>query len=99
MDKNWSNFCKDQEQRMTLKLGVLRRELSECDPNSDDDVKIIERYTYKIKKIIQALTRVSRGRYGKCIGCYQPISRQRLKILPEAEHCMACASESLTQKT
>jgi len=37
-----------------------------------------------------ALTKISRGNYGKCEKCSQPIPLARLKLIPEARFCIDC---------
>ncbi|WP_338425986.1 TraR/DksA family transcriptional regulator [Sphingopyxis kveilinensis] len=39
----------------------------------------------------QALARLDAGTYGICVGCGKPISAERLRALPIASHCIACA--------
>lgn len=44
----------------------------------------------ELEKIQRALRRISEGKYGICLGCGKKIRPERLKIYPEAEHCMSC---------
>lgn len=37
-----------------------------------------------------ALVRLSRGNYGTCASCGNPISRARLKAVPWADYCLDC---------
>ena len=37
-----------------------------------------------------AIKRIDEGAYGKCHLCGQSISKQRLKAMPQAEHCIEC---------
>lgn len=39
----------------------------------------------------QALARLDAGTYGVCVGCGEPIAAERLRALPTASHCIACA--------
>ena len=45
-----------------------------------------------IKEIDAALQRILDGRYGKCAGCYKPISINRLHSLPATRFCRGCAA-------
>ncbi len=48
----------------------------------------------KIKAIDAALERLSRGEYGICEECEEPISEKRLKAIPWTGYCLQC-QESL----
>lgn len=37
------------------------------------------------------LDKIDSGRYGKCARCGEEINVERLKVIPYAEFCMACA--------
>ena len=39
-----------------------------------------------------ALTRITNGAYGRCMGCEEPISTKRLEVQPEASLCVECQS-------
>jgi DnaK suppressor protein len=45
----------------------------------------------ELAQIESALDRIRHGRYGRCETCDQPISPMRLKALPYATECIACA--------
>jgi DnaK suppressor protein len=38
----------------------------------------------------EAINRIDEGTYGKCSSCGCVISRQRLKVMPQAELCIKC---------
>ena len=40
--------------------------------------------------IDEALERIERGKYGKCIHCGSPILEKRLQAVPWARHCLRC---------
>ncbi|MDQ1034031.1 DnaK suppressor protein [Streptomyces sp. V3I8] len=40
-----------------------------------------------------ALTRMDRGRYGTCHLCHEPLTRERLLIVPQARHCTRCQQD------
>lgn len=41
----------------------------------------------------EALERITEGRFGLCVGCGRPITRERLALLPYARDCRDCAQE------
>jgi RNA polymerase-binding transcription factor len=47
----------------------------------------------EIKQIRAALQRIAQGEYGICIRCGEPIDPKRLKALPTALTCIACAGK------
>ena len=47
----------------------------------------------EIKQIRAALERIAKGEYGVCVRCGEPIDPKRLKALPTAVTCIACASK------
>ena len=46
----------------------------------------------ELGEISRALARLEAGDYGICTTCGEPIDPKRLKVLPYAEHCVACAA-------
>ena len=47
------------------------------------------RFLYHID---EALRRIEKGDYGKCVGCGKQISYDRLKAVPHARFCIECKS-------
>lgn len=45
-----------------------------------------------------AIKRVDAGTYGKCDKCSDPITKQRLKVMPQAQFCLKCQQEQETEK-
>ena len=43
-----------------------------------------------LRLVYEALARLDKGTYGKCVNCQQPIEDARLKAIPWARHCIAC---------
>lgn len=44
-----------------------------------------------LKEIDRAIVRAEKGTYGICEHCKNPISEERLKVMPSANLCIACA--------
>ncbi|MBL6987882.1 MAG: TraR/DksA family transcriptional regulator [Methylobacter sp.] len=48
----------------------------------------------EIEMVKQAITRIDKGEYGLCEVCGQPISKERLKVIPYSSMCVKCASQA-----
>ena len=61
----------------------------------DDDVleELGEQGLAELKAIDAALQRIEDGRFGICVRCGQPMSRERLDAVPHAALCMNCVAE------
>jgi RNA polymerase-binding transcription factor DksA len=46
----------------------------------------------EIRMIEAALTRMEKGEYGICVSCGDPISEERLDVLPHTPKCRNCAA-------
>lgn len=44
-------------------------------------------------EIDQALRRIERGTYGRCLQCQQRIQKKRLDVIPYAELCIECQTK------
>ena len=43
-----------------------------------------------LRRMKDALKRIDRGEFGKCIHCGQPVQPGRLEAIPWAKHCVDC---------
>jgi DnaK suppressor protein len=48
----------------------------------------------RLSEIDEALGRVARGEYGRCVRCHAHIALERLEAMPAVRQCLRCASES-----
>lgn len=46
-----------------------------------------------LRKTLKALLRLDREEYGYCGQCDEPIQFKRLKVQPEASHCLKCQDQ------
>ncbi len=46
----------------------------------------------EVEKIKEAISRIDAGTYGICLGCGEPIKKERLAAVPYANQCIRCAS-------
>ena len=54
-------------------------------------LSLLQNQEQALEEIGQALDRISRGTFGVCEECHQPIPKARLQALPYTRHCVACA--------
>lgn len=47
----------------------------------------------ELKAIDAALDRIAKGTFGTCVKCGQPISPERLAVVPYTPFCQECAAE------
>ncbi|HXW56184.1 MAG TPA: TraR/DksA C4-type zinc finger protein [Candidatus Cybelea sp.] len=60
-------------------------------------VATIERERRELAEIEAALERMTRGEYGLCETCQNPIREARLHALPWARFCIQCADRSVNR--
>ena len=70
--------------------GVDEAEISSSDAQEEIDISLIAIQTETIARIDEALARLTRGDYGRCLTCGDAISQARLRALPFAVRCVAC---------
>lgn len=56
--------------------------------------RILERDSEELRRVVAALNRIRMGTYGYCSLCDDPITWNRLRVLPHARLCVNC-QESL----
>ncbi len=57
-----------------------------------------DRLQGRVEKLQVALDRIQEGKYGICVRCGQPISAERLAVLPATQLCAKCARELAEQR-
>ena len=56
----------------------------------DLTVERLNRETFLLRQVADALDRIATGEYGICLECEEPISAKRLTALPWAALCLSC---------
>jgi DnaK suppressor protein len=99
---SFARLTKRREQLLTT-LRHLDDEQAQVERNTDwvDEAAFDSRvalldglrheYLAEMHKIDRALERIEKKEYGKCAACRAPIDAKRLELVPETEHCYACA--------
>jgi DnaK suppressor protein len=52
---------------------------------------LIENEQGTLEQVNEALDRMERGEFGRCVECEEPIAKPRLEAIPYARHCIRCA--------
>jgi len=87
---------------LDARLGKIDTELdrahspvsSEAAHEREDDEMLVDLGTtgkLEIRMIEAALDRIDHGGYGVCVACGDPISEERLDVLPHTPKCRNCA--------
>jgi len=79
---------------------------SRLNDNASDDTEAAEQYGHEqsaalseetnnaLARVREAMVRVEKGNYGKCVNCKKMIDTDRLGIDPTADLCVACAKKT-----
>lgn len=57
------------------------------------DFTMSSNFRTNIKKVEEALKRIEKGEFGKCMNCNNEIPIKRLEILPFTQYCIECQKE------
>lgn len=80
-------------------------DISRLNDNASDDTEAAEQFGHAqveamssetedaLKRVRNAMTRVEKGNYGRCVECKKMIDTDRLGIDPTAEKCVKCAKK------
>ncbi len=63
----------------------------------DAQLSEIDRHVDEVRRIENALQRISVGTYGECTDCGRPVGVERLRAWPTAERCIEC--QTLYERT
>lgn len=58
--------------------------------NREFSLELAEGERERLFNLEEALKRIDEGSYGRCDSCGGAIPKQRLKVLPQAKHCIKC---------
>jgi DnaK suppressor protein len=90
----WREVASEEERLASM--GEERESELEEGAQTESAIRILDRLDERGKREIEtidaALRRIEEGVYGTCVRCNRTISLERLRALPEALECAACAS-------
>jgi DnaK suppressor protein len=64
----------------------------------EHNLRLVQQAMASVEEIDRALDKMTKGIYGLCEHCGQPIAKPRLEALPYAALCVACKSGGLTRR-
>jgi len=84
-----------QDSRQDASGDLSKMPLDMADIGSDNyeqefTLGLIETEQATLGEIDEALARIDRKEFGKCVVCGGPIPKSRLKVQPHAKHCIEC---------
>ena len=74
----------------SVSLGRLTRMEAISDKSVNEEVQ--RQAKARLEKLLAALDRIDKGKYGVCLRCGKEIPLGRLEVVPEAFVCVECAS-------
>lgn len=96
LEKNLGKIAKPVD----IKEGDFETSFEELGTDKDDNATEVDQYTQnlsiettlekKLQEIIDALSRMENGTYGKCENCGKDIPLERLRAYPSAKTCLDC---------
>ena len=92
----------DRLRELNERLGEIEEDLDQpADPDVEERAteregdEVLEKLgntgLAEIRMIQSALARIKDGTFGLCVACGEPISKERLELLPHAPRCKHCA--------
>jgi RNA polymerase-binding transcription factor DksA len=57
----------------------------------ENTLSLLQNEEKRLAEIADALERINQGKFGHCEECQSAIPKDRLKVLPFARYCVACA--------
>jgi DnaK suppressor protein len=89
-----------EDQAVRLRADIIEPMSADSEEQAveaEDDETLLAQETMVMERIAAvraAITRVDEGNYGICLTCGEAIAPARLKVLPEASQCIACAQSA-----
>ena len=99
---HWRKRLNDRLAELERRLEEIEHDLDET-PSKDFEERATEREgdevleslgtsgLAEIRMIRAALDRMEEGEFGYCVSCGEPISEERLEVVPHAAKCRNCA--------
>lgn len=91
----------DYNQSGDRAIGSFNKKIEAADQLSEFERSqaLSQRLKQELVEVEHALEKIEKGTYGICDICGQPISQERLKVLPQTGYCMSCKSKTSAPST
>jgi RNA polymerase-binding transcription factor DksA len=100
----YEKILRDRQHELNIRLQRIEEDFEKTStPDEDDrtaersDDEVMDEMGQvgqeELKAIDAALDRVANGTFGICVNCGQPISPERLAVVPYTPFCQECAAE------
>jgi DnaK suppressor protein len=88
-------FRAQLEEQRRFRLDQLE-ELKAIDPDNSSEVTEVLAAGARValRDVLAALYRMDTGTYGSCTECGTAVPRERLEVLPQVGHCLACSRQA-----
>ncbi len=95
-DELWDEIRRDLFKRLGAEYQEIiqtvkdEEDLAKADLDSDTVLEVLSARKKELESIAQALWRMDKGEYGKCLECGRWIRFKRLQVAPWASYCRDC---------
>ena len=100
-EQKYEKRLRDRLRELDVRLVKIEEDLDEpADPDFEERAteregdEVLENLGHaglaEIKMIQAALARIKDGTFGFCVSCGEPISKERLEVLPHTPRCKKC---------
>ncbi len=95
----WKKIAKDLKERVKEEYQSIlndihdEEELAQIDLQEETILGVLDTRKKELEAITQALWRIEKGEYGRCLNCGDWICLERLKVRPQALYCLPCKDE------
>ena len=98
-EKIWGEIARELRERVREEYQSIlndihdEEELAQIDLQEETILGVLDAKKKELEAITQALWRIEKGEYGRCLRCGHWICLERLKVRPQALYCLPCKDE------
>ncbi len=85
------DFLATQKQLIQKRINRYQDPKTVSDLGEEEAVKVLSIHVLTVQRLTTALQRIENGLYESCTRCHKPIEKNRLRVVPEADTCIACS--------
>jgi DnaK suppressor protein len=90
----YSTVLLDENFHLQKEDMIDETDMTSCEMEQAMRIRLRNREALFLKKIDEALSRISEGTFGDCVSCSEEIDPKRLEARPTATHCVHCKEEA-----